>query len=280
VPVATVVRTSQPTEPDPSYLDKPTGWWQRLRARLGAPEPPAPPPLPPPPPPGPLWLRRAVTQPIIVPALGHVFDFHVDASLLWRSDGLTREELSDWTQRFADRARRELVPRIGAVAHRYPPHEARALEVELNRLFAGRTWRFRAGAVDLTCRPHVRVTLDDRVQDFVRPYWERRIKMECEHAVEIRRAELAEHLSQQWLAVLAKLRDNPLASGAARMTEKEFAAVVDQIRADQKEAADQLQSLLDTALRNSAGLDAYERAETFDAVIDELRRRAERFAAR
>jgi hypothetical protein len=250
------------------------GLWRRLLAALRGPEPAPPPePPPPPPPPGRLTERRELDTPIVVPARGYVFDFHVYACFIWTSDGLRRETLSGWAQHFMTYARRELQQLAADLARNYSPHRVRELEVELKRVLATTgTWRYERHGTAVGCRPQVRVQLDDRVKQFVRPYWERRIKMECEHEVEVRRAELAEQLSRRWLTVLEKLAGNPLAGGAAKMTEKEFAVVVEKMLADQKDAAEQLHSLLEGALKNSAEMGAYERAETLDLLVEQLRR--------
>lgn len=66
--------------------------------------------------------------------------------------------------------------------------------------------------------------------------------------------------------------DDRVKGGAAKMTEKEFAVVVEKMLADQKDAAEQLHSLLEGALKNSAEMGAYERAETLDLLVEQLRR--------
>lgn len=252
--------------------------WQRYLTWSRGPEPPQ--PLPPPPPPGHATQRQELTDPFVVPARGHVFDFQAYAAVDWSSDGLTREELNGRVQSLARRVRSELRKLIGDVARDYAPQRAGELEIELNRVLDARgPWRFNSSAAGVVrCHPHVRVALDDRVRQYVQPYWERRIKMECAHDFELRRAQLAEELTQRWLAVLEKLCDSPLADGAARLAEKELAEIVAEMRGDQKKAADQMQGLLDIAVSNSAGLGAYERAEMFDVVVEELRRRTARYA--
>jgi hypothetical protein len=243
--------------------------WRAIAAWLSPPEPIAPDPAPSP---GRLTQRQDVIEPFPLPALGHVFDFSVFASLRWTSDGLTCDEFYDQKQKLVSAARRELRHVADALAGKYEPYRARELEDELNRqLDEIKPWRFPLDTGELSCRAAVRVSLDDRVRQYMQPYWERRIKMECEHEVELRRAQLADQLTQRWLAVLERLRDNPLADGAARLAERELADVMTKVRANLREDANKLQEFLDNTLRNS--VDAYERAEAFDLAIDELRRR-------
>lgn len=87
----------------------------------------------------------------------------------------------------------------------------------------------------ITCHCHVWVQLDDRVKQAVRPYWEELIKLDCEHNVQLKRAQYADRLSRQWTTILEKLADNPVAGGAAQMPEEEFAAVVERLLSEQQE---------------------------------------------
>lgn len=246
-------------------------YWVAVLAWFRGPEPPPPQPVQPP---GRLSQRHDLPDPIVVPARGHVFEFQVFASLNWSSDGLTHDELNARARSFVRLARRELSQLGGDVARNYPPYQARELEIELNRRISDRgVWRFERGDEVLTCHPHVRVGLDERVKQHLQPYWERRIRMECEHDVQVRRAQLADQLTQRWMVVLGKLRDNPLADGAAKLAEQELAEVVAELQADRREADDRLKDLLDNVIQMGADLDSYERAAAFDVIIDELRRR-------
>ncbi|MEV0607289.1 hypothetical protein AB0I61_13060 [Polymorphospora rubra] len=242
---------------------------------LRGPEPmpePAPPPPPPAPPPGRLTERRDLTAPLVVPASGYIFTFNVYAAFVWVSNGLPREVLNGSAQHFMPYAVRELKAIAASRARHHPAHHARELEVELQRILTDRgNWRYRRGDVEVTCRPYVWVELEDRVKRAVQPYWEQLIKLDCEHDVQMKRAEYAEQMSKQWLAILADLVGSPLADGAAQMTEKEFAAVVEKIVAERKAAAAKLDSLLEEKVRDG---DAFDRAEHFEL----LKERLERFA--
>lgn len=242
--------------------------WRRLLAALRRPTP-SPPLLPPPPAPGRLTERWNTPQPIAVPARGYVFDFHVGAAFIWSSDGLPRETLNGSARFFMPYATRTLTRLAAEHARDFAPHRARELEVELQRTLAGMSpWRYERHGAVVTCRPHVWVRLDDRVKAAVQPYWEQLIKLDCEHDVHVKRARYAEHLSRQWLAVLEQLLDNPLAAGAARMTEKELAEVVQGIMTEQKTAQAKLDELLADRIRNG---DAFERAESFETLLQRLR---------
>ncbi|MCO1594870.1 hypothetical protein M8C17_06785 [Micromonospora sp. RHAY321] len=247
--------------------------WRRLIAALQGPQPapaPAPPPPPtPPPPPGRLTERRDAQAPIVVPARGYVFNFTVRAAFVWSSDGLPREMLSGSAQYFLPYAVRALTRLAAARARNFPAHRAREFEVEFQRALADMgTWRYERGGVQVTCQPHVWVQLDERVKQAVRPYWEQLIKLDCEYDVDVKRAQYAERLSRQWLSILEKLVDSPVAGGAARMTNENLASVVQDLIAEQKATAQRLEDLLEERMRNG---DIFEQATSFDLLAERLR---------
>jgi hypothetical protein len=207
-----------------------------------------------------------------VPASGYIFNFNVHAAFVWTSNGLPRELLSGSAQHFMPYAVGKLKALAAGRARNYPPHRARELEAELQELLAEKgSWRYTRGGTEVTCRPHVWVQLDDRVKQAVQPYWEQLIKLDCEHDVQMKRAEYAEQLSKQWTAILTDLVGSPLADGAAQMTEKELAAVVEKIMAERKAATAKLDSLLEEKVRDG---DAFDRMEHFETLKDRLERQA------
>jgi hypothetical protein len=208
---------------------------------------------------------------IPLPTRGYVFNFHLHAVFTWSSDGLPQGTLSDSARRFEHLVRRE-VRRIAANrARHFAPHRVREAEMEIQRLIkdAG-PWHFGVDGTFVVCRPQVWLALDDRVKQHVRPHFERLIEIECAHDVEMKRAQLADRLSGQWLAVLEKLVADPLAAGAAKLTEQAFAEVVTGIKAEQKAAQDKLNELLEKMISTDAG--PYERAESFDMLREHFLR--------
>jgi hypothetical protein len=229
---------------------------------------------PPPPPPGRINGRRSLQTPLVVPASGYVFTFRVHATFLWSSDGLYQDELTSCMDALLPYATRRLKAIAAQFARRHPPHRARELEVELqNELKETAPWRFQWRGMSLTCRPHVWVELEDRVKQAVQPYWEQLIKLDCEHDVQMQRAQYAERLSKHWAAILTDLMASPVADGAAEMTEKELADVVRRIVAEQRAAAEKLEDLM-TKKADSA--DAFDESEHFAALKERLERRADR----
>lgn len=242
--------------------------WHRLVAALRGPEPVPMPPPPPPPPPGRLTERRDGQAPIIVPARGYVFTFRIHAAFIWSSEGIPREVLSGSAQYFMPYAIRALTRLAAARARNVVAHRARELEVELQRAIAETgPWRYERNGVRVTCQPYVWVELDDGVKQAVKPYWEQLIKLDCEYDVDVKRAQYVDRLSRQWLAILENLVDNPVAGGAAKMTNESLAAVVRGLIAEQNATAQRLENLLGERLRNG---DAYEQATSFDILAERL----------
>ncbi|MGV9806777.1 hypothetical protein [Micromonospora chersina] len=212
-----------------------------------------------------------MSAPIVVPARGYVFIFRVRAAFIWASEGIPREILSGSAQYFMPYAIRALTRLAASRARNFAAHRARELEVELQRAVAtSGPWRYERGGVQVTCQPYVWVELDDGVKQAVRPYWEQLIKLDCEYDVDTKRAQYAERLSRQWLSILEKLVESPVAGGAARMTSERLATVVQDLIAEQQAAAQRLEDLLGDRLRSG---DAYEQATSFDILAERLKAR-------
>ncbi|MGN9811532.1 hypothetical protein ACTMSW_19520 [Micromonospora sp. BQ11] len=240
--------------------------WRRLIVALQGPEPVLAPIPPAPPPPGRLTERRDVSAPIIVPARGYVFTFHVRAAFVWSSEGIPREMLTGSAQYFMPYAVRALTRMAAARARNFAAHRARDLEVELQRALAEKgPWRYERGGAQVTCQPYVWVELDESVKRAVRPYWEQLIKLDCEYDVDMKRAQYADRLSRQWLSILEELTKNPAAGGAAKMTNESLAAVVQELIAQQQANNQRLHDLFAEKLRSD---DEYEKATTFEILLD------------
>jgi hypothetical protein len=276
--------TSEPVSPSVSKWLRFSAWlgrvWRAFVAYFNPPEPisvapisPAPAP-PPPPPPGQLRARRRLDTPMVVPAQGYTFNFHVHATLIWNSDGLYQEQLSSAVNSQMPYAIRRLKAMAASYARHHRPHRARELELDLqDALEKEGAWKYHWGGAALTCRPYIWVELEERVKEAVRPYWEEVIKLDCDHDLQMRRARHAERLSKQWTTILTNLMGSPVADGAAEMTEKDLAEVVAKLVAEQRAAADKLEDLMSKKVEEG---DTFERSEHFDALKERLERRADR----
>lgn len=226
-------------------------------------------------PPGQLSLRRDLPDPINVPAREYVYHFRVYPTFIWTSEDLHLEELDAWSQQFTSRARHDLGRIAANVSRNHAAHRPRAFEVELNRVLAGTPLTYERSGVHLTCQGTTCVRLDSRVSDYLRPFWEQRIKMEAEHDLRVRRAELVDQLNQRWLAIFDRLKQGPPTQAAARLTDKEFAEVVRELAAERKAAVDQLMQFAEQYQGGAASaFGQYEFAETFDRLNDALREQA------
>lgn len=238
------------------------------------PEPPSPPPSPPP---SRLNARRNLTSPLEVPASGYIFNFRVHATFIWTANDLYQEQFASLIDHFHPYAIRRLTAIAAGVSRRHPPHRAREFEVELQERLDGLgDWKYSRRGVAIIARPHVWVKLDDRVKQAVQPYWEELIKLDCEHDVQMKRAEYAERLSKHWATILTDLIGSPFADGAAEMTEKEFADVVRKIMDDRKAAGEKVEDLL--RKRAEAG-DDWERPDHFNELKERLERQEDRLFA-
>ncbi|WP_305784132.1 hypothetical protein [Symbioplanes lichenis] len=242
--------------------------WHAFRAWLGTPSAtPEPEPMPAPEPPGRLVERHDLGQAFAAPAEGYVFEFQVHVTCIWRSEGLERAELHEASRRFEHLVLRD-VHRLSADRTRnYPPHRVREAESDVQQVIRSKTpWRFPVGDAHVVCQPYVWLRLDEEVRKHVRPHWERMIEIECAHEADVKRARLADELSAEWLKVLAKLANDPLAAGAAKLTEEAFATVVAEIRAEHKAADEHLKESLQQIMNSDAG--PMEKAQSFDMYVD------------
>ncbi|BCY13199.1 hypothetical protein [Actinoplanes sp. L3-i22] len=231
--------------------DRP-GWWHRLASAIAAlwrrwiaalrgPDPAPYVPPTPPPPPGRLVTRRTIT-PLTVPARGFAFHFQIHGVFIWRSDGLDRDALDSLVERFLPYAHHHLKDEAIGLAREVEPHRGGDFERRLrNRLDQLGEWKYEKGGQHVTCRPQIRIQLDERVRQHIRPYWEQLITLDYERDLAARRARHADGVSSQWAAILKRLLDGPVPDGAARMTNDQLAAVVRDLLAERgAEAPDPL----------------------------------------
>ncbi|HEY2793888.1 MAG TPA: hypothetical protein VGJ28_16100 [Micromonosporaceae bacterium] len=255
--------------------------WLRRMADILAPPPPAPEPEPepeapellpllPPPPIGRLTERRWLQKPLLVPASGYVYTFKVNASFLWTGHDLERDVFASHIQAMMPFAVRDLAARVARRARNHLPHQAEALEVELQAMLSdAEVSKYVRHDDEITCRPSVWIELDDRVKQAIEPFWEQLIKLDCEHSLQKKRVANAEEISRQWLELITGLAGSPVADGAAQLTEEELSAVVKKIVEQRRAASDRYESLLKERLNNG---DAFEQQET----LEQLKKRLER----
>ncbi|MEV1132219.1 hypothetical protein [Agromyces sp. NPDC049794] len=189
------------------------------------------------PPPDELTERREVSDPIIVPAQGHVFTFTVHAAFTWSARGLRPDLLAWFARYFTPQAVERLTHLAEELSRSTPPARAADLEVALQRTLRDQDpWRYERGDVVVTCRPDAWVRLDERVRRTLQPYWERRVRLECQYEEYLRRARYAEQLTRRWASILDEVAESPGGAGSATVDE-EHRRVREHLRAEERSAA-------------------------------------------
>ena len=258
------------------------GFWRRFgswlsglwRSFLSALQPPEPDPIPEgpsilPPPTGRVAERHKLSMPIVVPARGHVFDFHINATFLWSAHGIHRETLTGATRVLMPFAVRALAAVAAKHARDYTAHRAGDLERDLQADLAhGGPWCYERNGVTFTCQPQVWVQLDPRVKQAVQPYWEKLITLECEHDVDVMRAQYTDRLARQWREVLEELVTSQVAGGAAQMTDDQLASVVSQLMSTPQVSAEEPEKLM----AEQSGDPQSTRESPIDQIMEQLRR--------
>ncbi len=223
---------------------------------------------------GEVSCRFETTEAIHVVADGDAFEFQVFPTFVWRAAGCTREELEADAGLLMPRARRTARSFVGPLARRCPPHQARALEAEANEQLADKSWRVEYEDRSFTFGMTVRVVPDEQVRERLRPYWEERIKMECDHELGLRRAQLVDELTRNWSAILDKLEQDPRTMHAARLSEQQFAEVFGEFVTERKEVVRDLLLLLRSAVKGHGdlGLGPSEYTRAWDEALKVFQR--------
>ncbi|MTK03122.1 hypothetical protein FF096_13945 [Micromonospora sp. CP22] len=214
-----------------------------------------------------MTFRQDVPQPLLVPAKGDAFDFRLHAVYAWTASNMSFEEL---------RARAEgLLPWAGGIvrersidlAREHEPHRAHDLERALNNLLMHQRWPQDSNLPQFGV--HLRVSPDERVRERLRPYWERRIELECQHELQKIRAWQADDLTRRWAAVLQSLEDDPVTGHAAHLAGAEFAEVFHRYVEERRGVIPDLVTLLREAVKGHGdlGLGPSEYTQAWDVAL-------------
>ncbi|MGY4912894.1 hypothetical protein [Micromonospora aurantiaca (nom. illeg.)] len=258
--------TTPPTAPSStpsSAPDQPARrWWHTVF-------PPAPSTIASPVPPAPVAVsfRQEVPQPLLVPAKGDAFDFRLYAVYVWTAHRMTFEELRFRAEGYLTWACGILREQAVDLARRHEPHRSHELEQALNAHLSGQRWPRQGTTPSFTAQ--VRVSPDERVRERLRPYWEDRIKLECDHELQKVRARQADDLTRRWCAVLQNLEGDPVTMHAARLTGEQFAEVFRRYVAERRETVPELVELLREAVRghNDLNMGPSEYTQAWDAAL-------------
>ncbi|GIJ79347.1 hypothetical protein SAMN05443287_101915 [Micromonospora phaseoli] len=227
------------------------------------------PPAPAPPVAAPVRVtfRQDVPQPLLVPAKGDAFDFSLHTVYLWTAPNMSFEDLRLRAEALLPWAGGIVRERAVDLAREHEPHRAYDLERALNNLLMHQRWPQDANLPQFGV--HLRVRPDERVRERLRPYWEERIKLECDHELHKIRARQADDLTRQWGAVLRSLEDDPVTAHAARLAGERFAEIFHRYVEERRESVPDLVNLLREAVKGHGdlGLGPSEYTQAWDVAL-------------
>ncbi|WP_433532616.1 hypothetical protein ACQPYA_11630 [Micromonospora sp. CA-263727] len=234
-------------------------WWHTIF-------PPAPVPVAPAAPPQ-VTFRQDVPHPLLVPAKGDAFDFRLHVVYFWTASYMSFEELQLRAETLLPWAGGIVRERAVDLAREHEPHRAHDLERALNNLLMHQRWPQDPKLPQFSVR--LRVSPDEQVRKRLRPYWEERIKLECDHELEKIRARQADDLTRRWGAVLQSLQDDPVTAHAARLTGEQFAEVFRRYVEERRDIVPDLVSLLREAVKGHGdlGLGPSEYTQAWDVAL-------------
>ncbi|GIG92400.1 hypothetical protein Pen02_73360 [Plantactinospora endophytica] len=227
-----------------------------------------------PPPPEVVTLRWETPEPIVVPAMGDAFDFLIRAVFSWTANRITYDELRYRVHQHSHWANVLVRERTATIARTFAPHRSHELQRALNADLGGQRWPRGADGPTPRFSVHVWVTPDPRVRERLRPYWEERIRLECEHELGMLRTEQADEMTRRWRDVLESLDKDPVTSHAARLTGERFAKVFGEFVQERNQAVPDLITLLEYAVKGHGDLQMgpSEYTEAWDVALQAYRR--------
>ncbi|ADD40938.1 hypothetical protein [Stackebrandtia nassauensis] len=213
--------------------------------------------------------RTELPVPLYVAAIGGVFDFTVDCTLVWKSRDYTARRLRIEIPKCEERAIEDIEYRVLEMGHRFHAEQSEALEAALTREFRSSAGTFTSRRGRIQCLPHVRVNIDPDVRQTLRPNHLRRLQLDGEHTNNMRRADLVDTLSRRWSDLLGNIKDEPLIAHAAALTDEEFADVIKEMNARRQLHSYELLDLLREANERAGDLKmgAFEWAQAFDRAL-------------
>ncbi|MEU4680072.1 hypothetical protein [Micromonospora sp. NPDC023737] len=167
----------------------------------------------PPPQAAPVRLTQRRDAEIAVPAQGYIYAFVIRASFAWSAENLRPELLSWHAQHLQPLAVQQLTRLAADLARTTAPHHAGELEVELQRAIAGAGWTWPHAQGTVTGKPDAWVRLDERVQQALLPYSQRRVTLESEYELHLARARSAQQLADRWATILREYADTAAEAG-------------------------------------------------------------------
>lgn len=213
--------------------------------------------------------RTEIPAPMYVPAVGGVFDFTVECTLVWTTRDYSERQLRIAIPRCVERSTEDVEFRVLRMSHRFHAEQSEALESALAEEFRHRPCRFKSRRGLIQCSPQLRVSIDQDVRDTLRPNHLQRLHLDGEHTNNMRRADLVDTLSRRWSDLLGNIKDEPLIAHAAALTDEEFALVIKEMNKNRQLHTEELLDLLREANERAGDLrmGAFEWAQAFDRAL-------------
>ncbi|MFJ6168312.1 hypothetical protein ACIQH6_24555 [Micromonospora orduensis] len=229
----------------------------------------------PPPPrgPGEVFEPPASETPVVVPAQGDVYDFHVFVQLRWDSPSrhFDLDEIEDESAAYQDIARQRTTQAVWRQARSLDPLDPAGAEKLLNETLAGGFCWPKANP-DLRCRPSIRVIIDPRLREQKAPLELRRIEQQLAMA----RDEIVRERTERWLHGFQELEQFQhlgkderqfLVPFAASLVDADLAKVTGALADERRSRYDELVGVLAQAVRDHERVGLFEFANAYDKAL-------------
>ncbi|MET8041890.1 hypothetical protein ABZU25_13645 [Micromonospora sp. NPDC005215] len=223
--------------------------------------------------PGEIYEPPGSDAPIVVPAQGDVYDFHVLVQLRWDSPSrhFDLDEIEDESAAYQDIARQRTTQAVWRQARSLDPLDPAGAETLLNEMLAaGFCWP--RTNPDLRCRPWVRVMIDPRLREQKAPLELRRI----EQQVGMARDEVVRERTERWLHAFQELEQfrhlgkderQFLVPFAASLVDADLARVTAALASERRSRYDELVGVLAQAVRDHERVGLFEFANAYDKAL-------------
>jgi len=189
-------------------------------------------------------LRTPRIARLRVGAQGGLYYFQVYATLTWTSVGLDQFALTIAVDQHIACVHNQILDLAHEVAEGLPAHHVVEMQTNLNKRLNRTFGPYPPGNGTLACLARVRVAPDPELQDRLAAHAKRLIDIENDHSLRVQRAQLSHDLAKEFRALLTVLRAHPMAAHANRLTDKDFADIIDAIGEDRGANTERLIRLL------------------------------------
>ncbi|SHM59503.1 hypothetical protein [Cryptosporangium aurantiacum] len=149
------------------------------------------------------------TLPMLVPARGEVFDFHLYVRLHWSSPTHSLHQLENLSHARSHTALATIRMAAWEIARMYEPGDTGPAEHAVNNRFAQGLCYDDAYGRTIRCDPTVRVLMDPRLREHLVQYRLEQAQQREEHRLGLDRARMVEERTQSWLNALRTFEGAP-----------------------------------------------------------------------